>query len=153
MLVKHIHTGQEWIDRSRKKKNCTHQVIIMLGRVERVVQRDGTFCSHQLAENASEVAVVYMDGSVYQGDRSGWTFSARIKGKVVAALNRVGPVAQLLQVRNFKHQDKGSCNHGGYEILLEQSQRPTLYCIKNKHVQHEWELNIDGCHIPDLVWI
>jgi ribonuclease HI len=153
-----IVKGEEWIN-TGKCMTEYHKVIITLGRECREWGngKADLEIKQLIDDNAGDDdAVIYTDGSVLRGLKSGWGFSARVRGKIVAERSEAyGTTTSSMRMEveavtaALRWLSETKLNRA---VIVSDSQS-MLRKIQNRWLRHEWKTYIETSALQELVWI
>jgi ribonuclease HI len=156
--VETIVKGEEWIN-TGKCMTEYQQVIITLGREcrEWANGKADLEIKQLIDDNAGEDdAVIYTDGSVRRGVQSGWGYSARIRGRIIAEQSEAYTTttsSMRMEVEAVTAALKWlSATQLNRAIIISDSQS-MLRKVQNGWLRHEWKAYIEESALLELVWI
>lgn len=149
--------GEEWIPTDGSMMNYLN-VIITLGRECRDWgNMKADLAVKQLIEdNARDDDVVYTDGSVQRGEKSGWGFLANAHVRVVAERSgayRTTTSSMRMEVEAVTaalHWISGTSFTGAVVVSDSQSM---LHKIQKGRFRYEWMSSIEVSNLQRLTWI
>ena len=156
--VDNIVKGEEWINVG-KSMTKYQKVIITLGRECREWGNGKADLEiKQLVDENSgdDDAVIYTDGSVRRGVKSGWGFSARVKGKLIAEkceayLTTTSSMRMEVEAVTAALKWLSETSLTG-AVIVSDSQS-MLRKIQNGLFRHEWMIYIEISALQNFVWI
>jgi ribonuclease HI len=156
--IETITRGEEWI-KTGKCMTAYQQVIITLGRECREWGNGKADLEiKQLIEDnaGDDDAIVYTDGSVRRGVKSGWGFSARIRGRIVA--EQSGAYMTTTSSMRMEVEAVTAAMRWLSETLVNRAvivsdSQSMIRKVQNGWLRHEWKACIETSALQELVWI
>ena len=158
--LEEIKTGKEWVELEMEGRKLT-KVIITMGREQREVADVVTEQEIQaLINDNSRLGdlVVYTDGSVQRGVKSGWGFIITQDGKIThKASGAVASTAssmkmEIVAITRALELIVKSQQAIDHLVFLTDSQS-TLRKIERNMLRKEWLELIQGTSVREIVWI
>ena len=155
-----IKGGKEWVELGSGCKDLT-KVRITMGRERRECAATVNEMEiRQLIEDNSRPAdpVIYTDGSVRRGERSGWGFVAYIDGKKVhSAAGAVERTTSSMKMESeaitraldWLHLTRTGTTH----LVVVTDSQSVLKKVERGFLRQEWVNTLDGSTVRSITWI
>ena len=156
--LEQIRKGASWVEISDDVGQFTH-VIATLGRECRQWAPGAAHAEIEatISEISSpEDAIIFTDGSVRRGVKSGWAFSVRVSGRVIAEKSGAVELTTSSMAMEVKAVTEALLylkenNHKKAVIVTDSMS--TLEKVKNKHLYADWASLINGSQLLSITWL
>ena len=156
--VDDIRRGQDWIEVTDEQCRYT-TVEATLGRECREWPEGATNAEVEtlIEENSkSGDVIIFTDGSVQRGVKSGWAFSARVNGAVVeenAGATRTTTSSMCMEVKAIT-EALGWLNTTNYtSAVFVTDSMSSLEKVKKNMLHADWKRHINGSKLDGVRWI
>ena len=134
-------------------------VIATLGREcrERPAQAvNGEILAIVEENTRSGDAVIFTDGSVQRGRKSGWAFSARVDGRVVEEASgafELTTSSMVMEVKAISEALQWVATRGFKHVLVATDSMSTLQKIRSGSLYIDWIDAINKSHLRKITWL
>jgi len=157
--LENVRRGPDWERCTGEEKGRYTKTVITLGREcrERAAIAVNADIEALICENTrTGDAVIYTDGSVIRGTRSGWAYSARVDGKIVsednqAYANTTSSMRMEEDAATAALRWLSSQQHTGAAIVTDS--QSMLQKIQQGLLKPEWRQLLSRSHLQTLTWI
>ena len=110
-----------------------------------------------IQENSSDDdAIVFPDGSVKRGDKSGWAFTVRVKGETIAEGSGAVDIttsSMLMEVKAISEALKYLQEQGTKKAVIVTDSMSTLQKVKKEYLYADWLKVLQDSALEKLIWI
>ena len=158
LSVESIRRGSAWQYIDDYEEKFTH-VVASLGRECREWNpgEADKAVEELIQENSSdEDAIIFTDGSVKRGVKSGWAFTVRIKGEVVAEGSGAVDIttsSMLMEVKAISEAMKYLQEHGIRKAVIVTDSMSTLQKVKKEYLYADWFKVLQESALERLTWV
>ena len=158
--IDEIYVGKEWVELSHKDTSLT-KVLITMGRERRECATSiNDMDIRQLIEENSDPSdpIIYTDGSVKRGEKSGWGFVAYLNNSRVhgdsGAIDRTTSSMrmEIEAISRALQWLKAAMPRIKHVVVVTDSQS-TLKRVGKRFVRREWIDAVNGTEIRAITWI
>ena len=156
--IEDIRRGCDWI-RPERDMNNFMKVIATLGRECREWPINATNAEIEtIIEEKTRPgdAVIFTDGSVSRGQRSGWAFSARVDGRVVgekAGAFQCTTSSMAMEVKAVTEALSWAGMNRYTHVLVATDSMSTLDKIRSGWLYSEWVDSIEKSRLNKITWL